>query len=113
MHRFGLLTATTVDRLVPSRAYDGNGSETQVPASASLAAGVGDVEVAHGEPRVIIAPITSAGQALGCRPEVIFQRKKARILLDQLRCVDQTRLGKKIGKIDEDVWHAVLLELPG
>ena len=62
-------------------------------------------------PRVIIAPITSAGQPMGCRPEVTFQRKKARILLDQIRCVDKVRLGKKMGKIDEKVWHAVLQEM--
>lgn len=64
-------------------------------------------------PRVIIAPITSAGQALGCRPEVVFQEKKARILLDQLRCVDKARLGKKMGRIDAKVWHATLLEMLG
>jgi mRNA interferase MazF len=62
-------------------------------------------------PRVIIAPITSAGRPLGCRPEVIFQGKTARILLDQVRCVDKIRLGKKMGKIDEKVWHGVLLEM--
>ena len=62
-------------------------------------------------PRVIIAPITSAGQPTGCRPEVIFQGKNARMLLDQLRCVDRVRLGKKMGKIDEKVWHGVLLEM--
>jgi mRNA interferase MazF len=62
-------------------------------------------------PRVIIAPITSAGQRLGCRPEVTFQKKTARILLDQLRCVDKVRLGKKMGKIDEKAWHSVLLEM--
>ena len=62
-------------------------------------------------PRVIIAPITSAGQPMGCRPEVIFQGKKARILLDQLRCVDKARLGKKMGKIEEKAWHGVLLEM--
>ncbi len=62
-------------------------------------------------PRVIVAPITSAGQRLGCRPEVIFQKKTARILLDQLRCVDKVRLGKKMGKIDAKVWHPVLLEM--
>jgi len=62
-------------------------------------------------PRVIIAPITSAGQPLGCRPEVIFQSKHARILLDQVRCVDKIRLGKKMGKIDEKIWHGVLLEM--
>ena len=62
-------------------------------------------------PRVIIAPITSAGQPLGCRPEVIFQSKHARILLDQVRCVDKIRVGKKMGKIDEKIWHGVLLEM--
>ncbi len=62
-------------------------------------------------PRVIVAPITSAGQPLGCRPELVFQKKKARILLDQLRCVDKVRLSKKMGKIDPRVWHSVLLEM--
>jgi mRNA interferase MazF len=62
-------------------------------------------------PRVIIAPITSAGQPLGCRPEVVFQNKAARILLDQIRCVDKARLGKKMGQIDETAWHGALLEM--
>ncbi len=62
-------------------------------------------------PRVIVAPITSAGQPMGCRPEVVFQKKQARILLDQIRSVDKVRLGKKLGKIDEKVWHAVLMEM--
>ena len=62
-------------------------------------------------PRVIVAPITSAGQPMGCRPEVVFQKKQARILLDQIRSVDKVRLGKKLGKIDEKVWHAVPMEM--
>ena len=62
-------------------------------------------------PRVIIAPITSAGQPMGCRAEVVFQNKGARILLDQMRCVDKARLGKKMGQIDEAAWHGVLLEM--
>ena len=62
-------------------------------------------------PRVVIAPLTSAGRAFGCRPEVVFQKKNARILLDQIRCVDKIRLGKKMGKVDEKLWHAVLLEM--
>jgi mRNA interferase MazF len=56
-------------------------------------------------------PITSGGQPMGCRPEVVFQKKNARILLDQLRCVDKVRLGKKMGQIDEKVWHPVLQEM--
>ena len=62
-------------------------------------------------PRVIIAPLTSAGRGMGCRPEVVFQKKNARILLDQIRCVDKVRLGKKMGKVDEKLWHPVLLEM--
>jgi mRNA interferase MazF len=62
-------------------------------------------------PRVIIAPITSAGLPMGCRPEVVFEGKNTRILLDQLRCVDRVRLGKKMGRIDEKIWHGVLLEM--
>jgi mRNA interferase MazF len=62
-------------------------------------------------PRIIIAPITSAGRPMGCRPEIVFMNKNARILLDQLRCVDKVRLGKKMGQIDEKSWHPVLLEM--
>ena len=62
-------------------------------------------------PRVIIAPLTSAGQPLGCRPEVGFKGKSARILLDQLRSVDKQRLGGKMGDIELTLWHPVLLEM--
>ena len=62
-------------------------------------------------PRVIIAPLTSAGRPLGCRPELTFQRKSARILLDQLRTVDKARLGAPLGFIELAVWHPVLLEM--
>lgn len=62
-------------------------------------------------PRVIIAPITSKGQPLGCRPEVVFMGKNARILLDQIRSVDKCRLMGKMGEIELSVWHPVLLEM--
>lgn len=64
-------------------------------------------------PRVIIAPITSMGQPLGCRPVLPFNGKEARILLDQLRAVDKRRLMKRIGEIDPSHWQAVLLEMLG
>jgi len=62
-------------------------------------------------PRVIVAPLTSKGQPLGCRPEVKFAGKKARILLDQIRCVDKVRLAGKMGEIDPALWHGVLMEM--
>jgi hypothetical protein len=34
-----------------------------------------------------------------------------RILLDQIRCLDKVRLGKKMGQIDEAAWHDVLIEM--
>ncbi|MCF6345512.1 MAG: type II toxin-antitoxin system PemK/MazF family toxin [Thiomicrorhabdus sp.] len=62
-------------------------------------------------PRVLIAPITSKGQALGCRPELIFKQKPALILLDQIRSVDKQRLKNKLGHIDSKIWHATLIEM--
>ena len=61
--------------------------------------------------RVIVAPLTSKGQALGCRPELVFQGKNARILLDRIHGVDKRRLVGKIGSIDPAIWHDVLLEM--
>lgn len=62
-------------------------------------------------PRVIIAPLTSKSQALGCRPQVKFDGRNARILLDQIRAVDKRRLLGKMGIIDAQLWHPVLLEM--
>ena len=62
-------------------------------------------------PRVIIAPLTSQGQPLGCRPKIKFAGKTAYILLDQIRSVDKRRLAGKMGKIDPAKWHPVLLEM--
>ena len=62
-------------------------------------------------PRVLIAPITSKGQPLGCRPTTKFNGKQARILLDQIRSVDKVRLSKKMGSIPKSIWHPALLEL--
>ncbi|WP_163558906.1 type II toxin-antitoxin system PemK/MazF family toxin [Halomonas sp. NO4] len=62
-------------------------------------------------PRVIVAPVTSKGQPLGCRPEVTFQDKSARILLDQIRCIDKRRLLGRMGEIPASDWHPTLLEM--
>jgi mRNA interferase MazF len=62
-------------------------------------------------PRVIVAPITSKGQALGCRPELDFNGRRARILLDQIRSVDKKRLTDKLGEIELKHWHEVLMQM--
>ncbi len=62
-------------------------------------------------PRILVAPITSKGQPLGCRPVAKFRGKEARILLDQIRSIDKLKLGKKMGKIPLAVWHRVLLDM--
>ena len=61
--------------------------------------------------RVIVAPITSKGQPLGCRPEVVLDGKSARILLDQVRCVDKKRLAGKLGEIELSLWYPILQEM--
>jgi len=62
-------------------------------------------------PRILVVPITSKGQPLGCRPVIQFKGMHARILLDQIRSVDKVRLGKKMGDIPKSAWHSVLLEM--
>ncbi|WP_275100103.1 type II toxin-antitoxin system PemK/MazF family toxin, partial [Sedimenticola hydrogenitrophicus] len=62
-------------------------------------------------PRIVIAPLTSKGQPLGCRPEIRFRGRRARILLDQIHSVDRQRLGEKMGSIALESWHPVLMEM--
>lgn len=62
-------------------------------------------------PRVIVAPLTSKGQQLGCRPQVVVDGRRGLLLLDRLRCVDKNRLVCRIGTIDLDIWHPILLEM--
>jgi len=62
-------------------------------------------------PRVIVAPLTSKGQPLGCRPQIVIDGRRGLLLLDQLRSVDKARLVRRIGEIDLALWHPVLLEM--
>jgi len=62
-------------------------------------------------PRVIVAPLTTGGQPLGCRPVVRFGGRRARILLDQLRSVDKRRLGERMGEVPVSKRHPILLEM--
>jgi mRNA interferase MazF len=62
-------------------------------------------------PRVIIAPITSKGQPLGCRPEVIINGKRGRVLLDQIRTVDKKRLQGRVTHLPLPQWHSTLIQM--
>ncbi len=62
-------------------------------------------------PRVIVAPMTSKGQPLGCRPKVVIDGRSGLLLLDQLRSVDKNRLVRRVGTIDLAIWHPILLEM--
>lgn len=49
---------------------------------------------------VIVAPMTTSSHPAPFRPELRFQGKDGRIVLEQLRCLDQKRLIKRLGAVD-------------
>lgn len=57
---------------------------------------------------VIVAPMTTKGQAYPTRVICQFQGQEGQIVLDQIRTVDKIRLVKKLGQINEDEQKAVL-----
>ena len=50
---------------------------------------------------VIVAPMTTGGHAYPWRVPVSFAGKDGQIALDQLRTVDEVRLVRQIGQLDE------------
>lgn len=50
---------------------------------------------------LIVAPMTTKGRPYPTRIPVRFRRKAGQIVLDQLRTVDKSRLGKRLGTIDQ------------
>lgn len=58
--------------------------------------------------RVIVAPITSkAHKVYPFEVALVLQRKRCKILLDQVRAIDKMRLGDKIGKCDSDTLDSI------
>ena len=57
---------------------------------------------------VIVAPMTTAGKDYPTRIACSFKKKKADIVLDQIRTIDKTRLIKNIGKIDPETQTKVI-----
>ena len=65
-------------------------------------------EINHNIRTVIVAPLTTRGQPYPPRVPCRFKGKKGQVVLDQIRTVDQSRLVKKLGKIDVKTAAAVL-----
>lgn len=59
----------------------------------------------------IIAPMTSQGRAYPTRVACRLQGVTGQVVLDQLRAVDQSRLVKCLGRLDEAAQTAVLTTL--
>jgi mRNA interferase MazF len=57
---------------------------------------------------VIVAPMTTKGRAYPTRVPCRFGGKSGQIVLDQIRTIDQSRLVKKIGRIDAITGRRVL-----
>ncbi len=60
---------------------------------------------------VIVAPMTSGGQAYPTRVACEFQGKTGQIVLDQLRTVDKARLVHRLDRIDDSTQETVLTTL--
>ncbi len=57
---------------------------------------------------VIVAPMTTGGKLYPTRVQCRFDGKDARVVLDQIRTLDKSRLVRKMGRIDEATQAEVL-----
>lgn len=51
---------------------------------------------------VLIAPITSTIRNFPMRMNIVVKGKKGQIAIDQIRCVDKTRLGRKMDQLQKN-----------
>ena len=57
---------------------------------------------------LIVAPMTSKGKPYITRIPVTFKGKEGKVLLDQIRTIDKSRIIKKLGTLDNDKTSLVL-----
>ncbi|HEX6751133.1 MAG TPA: type II toxin-antitoxin system PemK/MazF family toxin [Longimicrobium sp.] len=57
---------------------------------------------------VIIAPMTTRGRPYPSRVDCVFGGKNGQVALDQIRTVDKTRLGQRLGDLDRPTRKLVL-----
>jgi mRNA interferase MazF len=65
-------------------------------------------EMNHNIRTVIVAPLTSKGQNYPSRVTCRFKGKAGRVVLDQIRTVDRTRLLRRLGRLDSKTSARVL-----
>ena len=65
-------------------------------------------EMNHNIRTSIVAPMTAKGRAYPTRVPCRFGGKSGQVVLDQIRTVDQARLVKKLGRIDDRTAQRVL-----
>ncbi|MBM2810632.1 MAG: growth inhibitor [Chloroflexi bacterium] len=59
----------------------------------------------------VVAPMTTQGHLYPWRVPISFEGRSGRIALDQVRTVDQLRILKHLGNLDERTSHAALKTL--
>ena len=57
---------------------------------------------------VLVAPMTTGSRPAGFRVPVTFQGQNGRILLDQIRALDKTRLARRLGAVPAMTLDATL-----
>ncbi len=65
-------------------------------------------EINHNLHTVLIAPMTTKGRTYPTRVSCRFKKKNGQVVLDRLRAVDQTRLIKRLGRLDSQTSADVL-----
>ncbi len=60
---------------------------------------------------VIIAPMTTKGRNYPTRVNCVFEKKEGKIVLDQIRTVDKSRLVKNLGALDSSTQEEILYVL--
>ena len=65
-------------------------------------------EMNHHISTVIVAPMTTKGRAYPTRVPCRFSGKSGQVVLDQIRTVDQSRLMRKLGRLDARAGQRVL-----
>ncbi|MDE3060749.1 MAG: type II toxin-antitoxin system PemK/MazF family toxin [Pseudomonadota bacterium] len=60
---------------------------------------------------VIVAPLTSQKHEFPYRIPLHFKNTRGEIALDQMRCVDKSRLRKRMGHLDPDKAETMILVL--